>query len=304
MNSLRRVLAATDFSQSARDAVDRAAIVCRDTGAHLHLMHAANVTEMGSLLDLIHSVRPDFQQDVVADANRELRKMAVDLSDRYGIHIRAHVEPGPAYPSIAACAEALAADLLVVGAGESNVLRRQMLGSTALHLAEACQRPVLVVKKAPRADYRTVLVPVDFSPHSLPALITARSVAPDAGIIVMHAYTLAYEGKLRAAGVKNDLIETYLATVRQDSFEQMHHLCITAGLPESATTLLATHGGTVEKILALEQEHNVDLVVMGRRGLSSGFEYLLVGGVTRHVLGQSTVDVLISTAEEKPVVSP
>lgn len=299
MNSLRRVLAATDFSHSSRHAVDRAALVCRDTGARLHLMHAVNVTDIGSFLDLISSVRPDFQQDVVADANRELQSTAVALSARYGIHIRTNVEQGPAHPSILAYAEALAADLVVVGAGKSHVVRRQLLGSTALHLAEGCQRPVLVVKRVPRRSYRTVLVPLDFSPHSLPALRAARAVAPRARIIVMHAYMMPFEGKLRAAGVKNDLIETYLATARQESFAKMHRLCGTAGLPESTTSLFATHGGALESVLAFEQEHNGDLVVMGKRGLSSGFEYFLVGGVTRQMLGQSTADILISTAEER-----
>lgn len=44
MSHVRRVLACTDFSPAAGYPVDRATLLCRDTGAALELFHAVNLS--------------------------------------------------------------------------------------------------------------------------------------------------------------------------------------------------------------------------------------------------------------------
>lgn len=95
----------------------------------------------------------------------------------------------------------MSADLVVLGAHGTSTLTHPILGSIASRIAETSSFPVLVVGQEPRERYSNNLVPVDFSEHSLPALMTASAVAPEANIIHMHAYDVPFEGKLRAARV-------------------------------------------------------------------------------------------------------
>ena len=48
------------------------------------------------------------------------------------------------------------------------------------------------------------------------------------------------------------------------------------------------------RIVENEQLHNCDLVVLGKHGRSATAD-LLLGSVTKHVLAEGSVDVLVST---------
>jgi nucleotide-binding universal stress UspA family protein len=49
MTTLKRILAATDFSAPARHAAERAALLSRATGASLDLLHVANLAPLERL---------------------------------------------------------------------------------------------------------------------------------------------------------------------------------------------------------------------------------------------------------------
>lgn len=138
---------------------------------------------------------------------------------------------------------------------------------------------------------------MDFSIHSLPALMTARTVRPGANIILMHAYGVPFEGKIRAARDVEEILEPFLATVRKKVFENLHELSDAAGLARHAARLLACHGTPLHQILEQEKNRNCDLIVVGRHGEAPLLERLFLGSVTKQVLTMSRADVLVSPAE-------
>jgi nucleotide-binding universal stress UspA family protein len=116
------------------------------------------------------------------------------------------VADGNPFATIAAEAEVLDADLVILGARGESFLRHTLLGSTAARLLRKSSRhPVLVVKQPPHEAYRSVLIAVDFSPVSLQAIRMAKQVAPGADLVLLHAFELPYEGKLTFAGVDEQL---------------------------------------------------------------------------------------------------
>jgi len=172
-----------------------------------------------------------------------------------------------------------------------------ILGSTAARMAERSVRPVLVVKGAPQEKYRNVLVPVDFSAHSLPALMTGCAVAPGANIILMHAYGVPFEGKIRAGRDVEEILEPFLAAARKKVFENLHELSDAAGLAPHAARLLACHGTALHQILEQEKNRHCDLVGMGRHGEAPLLERIFLGSVTKQVLSLSRSDVLVTSAQ-------
>lgn len=291
--TLARLLAATDLSSPARHAAERAALLAKQTGAALDLLHAVSLTPVDNLRRLVRDAPAEVEQNMLDAAREKVCKLAEFLSQRYGIAASAHVVSGPAVTAIADTADARRTDLIVLGATGESFVRHFLLGSTAARMISKSSRPMLIVKQVPHERYRTVLVPVDFSLSSARALKNARGIAPEACLVLLHAYDVPVEGKLWLAGVENSIIERYRHAAKREAFEKMSALCEEVGLPPGSTRFTVLNGDAVRQILEQEQEKDCDLIVIGKHG-ESMLEDLLLGSVTRHVLLESQCDVLVS----------
>lgn len=292
---MRRVLAGTDFSPPAADAVDRAALVCRDAGAALELFHAVNLSGLDRLRRLVSGIPDGMEQQAINIRSEELTLLGRSMSQNHGFPVDVHVDTGPAFTQIEQRAHEVSADLVILGAHGINTLTQLIVGSTASRMAERSTFPVLIVKQEPRERYRNILVPVDFSAYSLPALMMARTVAPEANIILMHAYGVPFEGKLRAAGVVDDDLTPFVTAARKKVFENLRTLSQAAGLAPHAVRLLPCHG-TARQILDQEARRCCDLIVMGHHGEEPLLERVFLGSVTQDVLSLSRADVLVTPA--------
>lgn len=292
MTRLQRLLAATDFSAPARHASERAASVARATGAEVDLVHVAAFSRADELRRLVSDLPADLQDRVREQAKMLLEALAAHLREQHGVAVRTHVATGSLLKGIEETSDATGADLLVLGARGASMLRHLLLGSTAERLVSRCKRPMLVVKRAPATAYRSVLVPVDFSADSLAALQFAHAVAPDARLVVMHAYEAPFEGKLVVAGVQEQHLREYRERARAEALERMDALCVQAAEAGRRARQVLVHGPAAPSILEQEEEHDCDLVVMGRQGQSAA-EDLLLGSVSRRVLAEAEADVLV-----------
>lgn len=292
MVRLQRLLAATDLSAPARHAAERAAAMARATGAALDLVHVAAFSRLDELRRLVSTLPPDLSERMREQAKMLLDALAGTLRERYGIAVRTQVATGPLLPAIEDAASESAADLLVLGGRGTSMLRHMVLGSTAERLVSNFSRPLLVVKRMPAADYRRVLVPVDFSHASLPALHLARAVAPGALLVVMHAYEAPFEGKLIVAGVEEGHLQEYRGRARAEAQQRLAALCADAGLAEGEHRQVVAHGAAARCVLEQEDEQDCDLIVLGRQG-QSRVDDMLLGSVSRRVLTDAEADVLV-----------
>ena len=181
----------------------------------------------------------------------------------------------------------------ILGVVTVSILQILVLGTTALRLLSSTRCPVLVVKQPPHEPYRRLLVPVDFSASSLRAVRHARRIAPRADIVLLHAFDVPFEGKLRYASVDDEVIHHYRIVAREEALQKLQALRDQAGLPVVGTRLLVLHGDPTYRIIEQEQECDCDLVVMGKHG-EGMLEELFLGSVTKHVLAESQGDVLVS----------
>lgn len=297
MSRLGPILAVTDFSAPARHAADRAARLARETSAALTLMH---VLPGSALHELRHWLGADHKvaQQLQEDARQQLHALATDLMAK----TRAPGQPavgilcpsGSVLDEIDRAAANLDAALLVMGARGAGFLRRMVLGSTSERLLRRTTRPILVVRQTPHEPYRRVLVALDFSPWAAHAIALARRVAPHARLLLLHAYQVPFEEKLRYAGVDAATIDLYRQQARADASQRLLALSRANGLQHTDWEAHVVEGEASLRILELEQEQDCDLVVLGKHG-QSATEDLLLGSVSKHVLAEGSTDVLVST---------
>lgn len=153
---------------------------------------------------------------------------------------------------------------------------------------------MLVIKQKPHEPYRRVLVPVDFSASSTAAVTLARRIAPGARIVLLHAYEVPFESRMRLAGVDWQRIQNYRGQARSTAQQRLQETAVAAGLrPGDWQSCLVMKDASVA-IVEQEQEADCDLIVVGKQGAGMVAEFLL-GSVTKHVLAESAGDVLVST---------
>ncbi|MDD2137499.1 universal stress protein [Pseudomonas kurunegalensis] len=290
MNPLKHILVATDLSPYARNAAERAAYLSKAQQASLDLLYVANPAPFERLKQLVVP-DDDLLKRVLDSAGEKIHALAAMLFQRYDISAGVQVASGSVTTEITRVVQDKHSSLLVCGARGQSVARRLLLGSTVQKMLTRMPCPLLVVKPAPRDAYRTVLVPVDFSPVSLRAIELARRIAPQAEIILLHVYEAPFESSVRFAHIDHDTLTHYRNVIRKDAVTQLAALSKAAGMPDARQ--IVVHGDPGWRIAEQEQELECDLIVVGKQG-TSALEELLVGSVTKHVLNESQCDVLVA----------
>lgn len=294
MTQVRMVLATTDFSDTAGYAVERAAMLAARCGARLGI---ANVISRGTLNALHDLMAPDSSDELedalVQDALAQLHQLADGVGERHGVDVEVSVSAGSVLREIDTYADAIKADLLVLGAHGASLVRDLLVGSTTERVLRRTRRPMLVVRQAPQRPYAKVLVPVDFSERSTAAIDFARNVAPAAELVLLHAYEVPYEGQLRLAGVEEAKVVELRKSAREDSLKRLDRLIDEAGLSGATVRRVLVQGQPASGIVEQAKVLDCDLIAMGKQGLRM-IEELVLGSVTRRVLEHAHCDVLVA----------
>jgi nucleotide-binding universal stress UspA family protein len=146
--SFRHIIVATDFAESAEQALACAVELARTHGAELVLLHV--------YMDL--PAYPEVTTGQVEAIYEEQRQWVADALERrarsarsQGLLARPVVRTGPPAATIAETARDERADLVVVGTHGRSGLDRLIVGSVAERVVRLAPCPVLVVKAAAAA---------------------------------------------------------------------------------------------------------------------------------------------------------
>ncbi len=298
MSKQNPIVAATDLSAPSRHAAERAALLAQAGGAPLTLVHTVG----GSALDDLRRWLADSRDAaggeqaagmVEAEARQQLQALAGELGKRHNITVQTQLVTGNAIEQVTRFADEVHARLVVTGTRGAGFFRGVVVGSTAERIATASACPVLMVRQAPHAPYRRVLVPVDFSSWSLATIRLAQRMAPGAMLVLMHAVELPYLGKMRLAGVAEDVLTRYGSSAREEAWTRLRALSAEAGLTdEQAELAVPAEADPWMLIVQQEQDQDCDLIVIGRQGRNALGDMLL-GSTTRMVLAEGMADVLV-----------
>ena len=279
---LQRLLIATDLSTRSVRALHRGIALARHFGAEATLLH---VVEADQPTVVVHEELAQIQRALDDEIAQDL--------DLAGVRLAIRVVPGAAFQTIVDEAQALRAELVVMGAHRRNLLRDVFVGTTVERVIRTGSLPVLMVNVEGTAPYQRVVAAVDFSQASLRALRAAHEpgLLRGARLIALHAFVPLAKGAMSYAGVEQEQIRDH---VEQSAAAAATRLGATlAGIDLGATPCetRVLEGAPSEVIRRACDAAPADLLVIGTRG-ATGLRRVLLGSVADEALRNAACDVL------------
>ncbi len=148
---VRRILVATDFSDSATEALEWTITVARGCGAEISLLHVVDLASTWIPLSG-PAVFPAPVPPEVVEQVEQLASTSLDATGRDVPEITQRiVRTGHAREVIPATAQEIGADVIVVASHGRRGVSQLFIGSVAEHVVRHSVVPVLVVRSHGRA---------------------------------------------------------------------------------------------------------------------------------------------------------
>lgn len=290
-----RILVATDFSDSADEALRQAARLAERDGAKLALCHAMPELQP---VDMLFPQRTTITSMEAADLERRAAEALVERATavigRAADGLSTFVERGTDYAAVVERAEAWRADLVVVGSHGRTGLKRALLGSVAERVVRYAQGPVLVAR--PGALTGPVVAATDLSDPSLPAIRAAAAEAGRRGseLVVVHAIESLSHLFVATAGAP---FGGSWSGIDADALRSIRDAARTAlaGALESVgekATPEVVEGDAASSIVARAEALGAQLVVVATHG-RTGLARVALGSVAEKVVRHAPCSVLV-----------
>lgn len=288
MLQVRNILLARDRTNSSDQATQTALHLARRTGAVLHMLFVEVLFE--SPFD-----GPATNDDLLADVQKRLGAEA-EGADSALVVKQAVVRDVAAAAAILNYTTDEDIDLIVMGTHARRGMRRLLLGSVAEEVVRLSPVPVLTVHPADVEAGageipRSVLVPIDFSTHSVRALQHAKQIALlyGARLDLLHVV----EEQLHPAFYNTGVLSVYDLNphIEEDAILEMERLYRQTEGPGSEVTYTTLPGHAAHEIVRFAKIQESDLIVMPTHGLT-GVEHVLMGSVAERVVRRASCPVL------------
>jgi nucleotide-binding universal stress UspA family protein len=300
----RRILHPTDFSPVAMDAFDHALDLARRHGARLRVVHA--MVLHGYDPEVIRKGLPKLEEaerHIEADLKREMESMAERA-------VPTEVECDTAFRRGLAPAEVILeeardfeADLVVMGTHGHSPLRQFFLGGVAERVVRYAACPVMTLGRETHepGPYRAILLPIDFSrgSHAAAELAVRMARADGATLHVAHVFQEIVPPYFSAFG---DAFQ-WDPELRGRCERAMDELMQEHGIDPGKVVKHVREGRVSSTLVELARKNQVDLIVMGTRGLS-GISHFLLGSVAEKVVRKAGPPVLTVHGDEDEEEAP
>lgn len=300
---------------------------------------ARNLNAKLTVCDVVDSIPTDYRRLVTAITPRELAASVVAKKreriegllgtvDSDGVSIDTEILTGKAHTEIARLVRDGRYDLVIKPIAEQRVMRTRTVSRENRELIKHSPCPVWLVNVADLSDDGCIIAALDMpgkdengAQLNEEILHTARSIALATfrPLHVVHAWTLAGEGHLRARGTVETIREVD-RMVAAEGAKRMAWLRSTVYSTESDSAEIATDylapvlhaiNGKASRVLPdLAQQLGAGLIVMGTAA-RSGLSGMLIGNTSEAVMVRSDSSLLVikqpsavstaaSTGNEKP----
>ena len=289
-HSLQRILVASDLSEQANIAIDRAVELAREHKAELIVLH------------IVDEDLPSYVKNYLMTAtDRNIRNLLSRKPHSKETTITIDIVVGRPDLDIAERAEVENADLIVVGLHD-RILEENLKiqGTLVEQVIQKTSLPVLVVKNQPREPYSSVVVGVDFSDYSQAAARSAAIVAPGATLHLVHACQRQPDlsSQLHDAGKESNPLDECAVRMQSSKMSKMTSFGerAVAGIDKKPSLHHVLEGGETHAVLKAQiSNSDADLVSIGTHG-RTGIARSLLGSVATDILNDRLVDVLVVRA--------
>lgn len=224
-------------------------------------------------------------------ARNRLSQQVREVAARHAVRARGETRTGRAASEIAAFCREQDAQLLVVGEHGEDWIGEAVLGGTAQRVLARADLPVLLVRRAVSAELSCILLATDFSDNATRAAQLSLDWFPDVRQRLLNACTVAFEGRMRMAGVSLEHIEGYrrdeLARAEQRMEAQMQALRSAAPVGKRIV-----QGYPTTVLLREIERSGAELLVIGKHG-GTMLDERLLGSITQNLLYRADCNVLL-----------
>lgn len=283
--SLRKIIAATDFSKHAEYALARAISLAEQRDIPLELIHVLKQPWPTNFIQF----SANEQQKELLKLEKTMEEKLLNLVQQYSstIPVSTSVRLGRAADEIIRYMEQNQGDLIVAGAHGQYHISDYVLGTTSGDIVRQGGTPVLLIKKEPTFSYNKILIATDFSEASKRAIEFAFLCFPEAKFQLLHIVDIYYRQYLQVDDVgvwAND-------NPAKDILEKVDDFLKDCNVKHEKFEKKIIGGYLADSIIMQSKKWETDLLVFGTQGRSK-LHYLLMGSVAKRLLQLSHTDML------------
>jgi nucleotide-binding universal stress UspA family protein len=264
--SFQRILAATDFSQTAGLALEYAHALARQFQAKLYVVHVVPKE--------LYFVPPESSSDTIAKAKQYAQKTLQELAGSTRLDDVVHQEvlgEGQVWPVLQEIIQFEHIDMVVVGTHGRTSNKKLALGSVAEEIFRMADCAVLTVgrpakvAKGATPEFQKLLYATNFKPHAERASSAAYFLEREHGahLSVLHVV----EDKNEGSPVGNTILREFLVNRMRKT---MPAACQNRCEPD----FLIRFGEPGEEILQAATERGANLIILGLRSAEKLAGYL------------------------------
>ena len=271
-----RILVATDFSQGAGAALDRALRMPLGSNARIDLLH------------VIPDLRPAVEEGEAITALLAEVDRAQAAAPTSSVRIAGNCVRGAPYVEIIRAARARDAELIVVGVHGKRRFRDLFVGSTASRIVRSGDLPVLLVRTAAVGPYRRALVAAALMDADAQLFQIARKVGierPD----VVHAVHVPFEAFQAGTAGARDTLRTDYCTAASTRLKSL----LDTIAPAAQCQMTVRTGDARAVILEEARRSGAELLICGTHA-RVGIAHALLGSVAETMIAAAPCDVLVT----------
>ncbi len=295
MTAIRNILCPVDFSMFSAPSLEHAIVLAKWFGSEITGMFVVPVGVPVVVDGIGPAVPPPPAED--RDQLTQALDKLLEPAARVGVRVHAEVMDGEPVKRILQRAEAIPADMIVMGTHGHGGFERLVLGSVTEKVLRKATCPVLTVPNpgsgtlSPRELlFGTIVCPVDFSEASLSALTFAIALAKESHghLLVVHVLEQIPDDP-RALMHFN--MPNYRSFLELDVAERLKKAIPEADRERAGIEDVILTGKAHGEIQRLAKERGAGLIVMGVTGRSA-LDMALFGSTTNQLVRTATCPVL------------
>lgn len=268
------VLAATDFSDSSFEILNKASRLADTMGATLCVAHVIEDSFFAEIDDAT-----DFSGRCWSSLDGRIAGLKLE---------NFYCKRGNIKDELSKLAKELDAYVVIIGAaGENSVLEDLFVGSHTKDIIRGASSPVLIVKNALNPEYKKILCPTDFSDESRIAVKKAAEMFSDAKLVLLNLYTVPFESRLsNYYGFSGDAIDDFQNNIRSDIDKKANIFIDSLSIQKERVELRIMKGRLGHKhFMDTVAPIGADLICLHTTGMFSFFAF--------DILESSSLDVLM-----------
>lgn len=278
----RRFLCATDLSPRSVRATRRAAILARQAGADLMLVHVVDERHPQRLVRMMAN-------RAASELRAQLDAMDLPRETILGIAVRI----GRPLQIIRDAAREWEADLVVLAAPSRRSYER-VLGTKAERVVRALDVPVLFVRREAHESYRKALIATDLSDAAvrMKRASTLLRVFEGAHTTILHAFAPPYDGIMSMAGMGQAQLTSYAKRWKARLSAELARQAAAAGVAPAHVSLVQESARPFAAIDRVVRQSGPELLAIGTSRYFM-FKRILLGSVADEVLRKIDCDILV-----------